>query len=227
MEKRLAKPHTRTREDSRDKVRLYAPRFHSFIHGPHQPTHIHQSRTSHPHPYPHLHPCISRPTIVRRLCRSSYEFSAPRALHIAQLLKAEMEDRTLTPARESLLIVLLQPLAPRALRKAGKGGVVLAPLNHELLEVPGARLIHPKRSKWPNRQKHSRVAHPPIPRQLARVFGCEEPGEYEMQLAGVRAKAREVREGDAATRRCCSRPLLDTLRPFRCSLGRAPTAGLL
>ena len=48
-------------------------------------------------------------------------------------------------------------LAPRALLKAGKRGVVLAPLNHELLKVPGARLMHPKRSEWLNCLKHSGV----------------------------------------------------------------------
>ena len=72
-------------------------------------------------------------------------------------LNAEMEDDTLAPARRILLIVLRAPLAPRALLKAGKCGVVLAPLNHELLKVPGARLMHPKRSEWLNRLKHSGV----------------------------------------------------------------------
>ena len=72
-------------------------------------------------------------------------------------LNAEMEDDTLAPARRILLIVLRAPLAPRALLKAGKCGVVLAPLNHELLKVPGARLMHPKRSEWSNRLKHSGV----------------------------------------------------------------------
>ena len=66
-----------------------------------------------------------------------------------------MEDDTLAPARESLLDVLrTHLLAPRALLKAGKRGVVLAPLNHELLKVPGAHLMHPKRSEWLNRLKH-------------------------------------------------------------------------
>ena len=72
-------------------------------------------------------------------------------------LNAEMEDVRLAPARKSLLIVLRAPLAPRALLKADKRGVVLAPLNHELLKVPGARLMHPKRSEWLNRLKHSGV----------------------------------------------------------------------
>ena len=86
------------------------------------------------------------------------------SLTVAQLkhkllheLNAEMEDDTLAPARKSLLIVLRAPLAPRALLKAGKRGVVLAPLNHELLKVPGAHLMHPKRSEWLNRLKHSGV----------------------------------------------------------------------
>ena len=86
------------------------------------------------------------------------------SLTVAQLkhkllheLNAEMEDDTLAPARRILLIVLRAPLAPRALLKAGKCGVVLAPLNHELLQVPGAHLMHPKRSEWLNRLKHSGV----------------------------------------------------------------------
>ena len=54
-------------------------------------------------------------------------------------------------------IVIRQPLAPRALLKAGKRGVVLAPLSHDLLKVPGARLMHPKRSEWLNRQKYAGV----------------------------------------------------------------------
>ena len=69
-------------------------------------------------------------------------------------LDAEMEDDTLAPARESLLVLRTHLLAPRALLKAGKRGVVLAPLNHELLKVPGTRLMHPKRSEWLNRLKH-------------------------------------------------------------------------
>ena len=71
------------------------------------------------------------------------------------------------------------------------------------------------------------TAHPPRPRQLAWVHRREELGENDMQLGGVRAKAREVRQGDVAAGRCCSRPLLGMLRPFRCSFGRAPTASLL
>ena len=41
------------------------------------------------------------------------------------------------------LIVVLQPDAPRAFRKAGIDGVVLAPLGHELLEVTAAPQPHP------------------------------------------------------------------------------------
>ena len=44
------------------------------------------------------------------------------------------------------LIVVLQPDAPRAFRKAGIGGVVLAPLGHELLEVTAALPPHPSRA---------------------------------------------------------------------------------
>ena len=72
-------------------------------------------------------------------------------------LNAEMKDDTLAPARRSLLVLRKPALAPRALLKAGKCGVVLAPLNHELLQVPGAHLMHPKRSEWLNRLKHSGV----------------------------------------------------------------------
>ena len=68
-----------------------------------------------------------------------------------------MEDHRFAPARKTLLIVLREPLAPRALLKAGKRGVVLAPLNHELLKVPGARLMHSKRGEWLNRLIHSGV----------------------------------------------------------------------
>ena len=55
-------------------------------------------------------------------------------------LKAEMEDDRLAPARKTLLIVIRPPLAPRALLETGKRGVVQAPLNHELLKVPGRSL---------------------------------------------------------------------------------------
>ena len=68
-----------------------------------------------------------------------------------------MEDDRLAPARKTLLIVIRPPLAPRALLKPGKRGVLLAPLNHELLKVPGARPTHPKRSEWLNRLKHPGV----------------------------------------------------------------------
>jgi len=59
-------------------------------------------------------------------------------------LNAEMED-------VGAIVLRPPPLAPRALLKAGKRGVVLAPLSHDLLKVPGARLMHPKRSEWLNR----------------------------------------------------------------------------
>ena len=55
------------------------------------------------------------------------------------------------------LIVVLQPDAPRAFRKAGKGGVVLAPLDHELLEVTAALPPHPSRSVRPHAIENSRV----------------------------------------------------------------------
>ena len=72
-------------------------------------------------------------------------------------LKAEMEDDRLAPARKTLLIAIRPPLAPRALLETGKRGVVQAPLNHELLKVPGARPMHPKRSEWLDHLKHPGV----------------------------------------------------------------------
>ena len=65
-----------------------------------------------------------------------------------------MEGDRLAPARKTLLILIRPLLAPRALLEPGKRGVVLAPLNHELLKVPGAHLMHSKRSEWLNRLKH-------------------------------------------------------------------------
>ena len=44
------------------------------------------------------------------------------------------------------LIVVIQPDAPRAFRKAGISGVVLGPLDHKLLEVTAALHPHPSRS---------------------------------------------------------------------------------
>ena len=64
------------------------------------------------------------------------------------------------------LIVVLQPDAPRAFRKAGICGVVLAPLGHELLEVAGALLPHPSRSVRLHRREQPRVAQPLRSRQL-------------------------------------------------------------
>eukprot|EP00964_Phaeocystis_antarctica_P001111 scaffold613_cov79-Phaeocystis_antarctica.AAC.16 len=61
-------------------------------------------------------------------------------------LEAELVDRRLPSAGLVRLIVVLPPHAPRAYRKAGIGGVVLAPLDHELLEVTAALLPHPSRS---------------------------------------------------------------------------------
>ena len=75
--------------------------------------------------------------------------SRARALHSPaqaaswRALEAELVNHSLLPP--GLWLVVLQPYAPRALRKAGIGGVVLAPLDHELLEVAGALLPHPSR----------------------------------------------------------------------------------
>eukprot|EP00964_Phaeocystis_antarctica_P025045 scaffold14044_cov52-Phaeocystis_antarctica.AAC.3 len=91
-----------------------------------------------------------------------------------RVLEAELSDRSalLLAGLRLRLIVVLQPAdAPRAFRKAGIGGVVLAPFDHELLEVTAAPHPHPSRS--------------------------------ELQLAGVRAKARELLQGDAAAGKCC------------------------
>eukprot|EP00964_Phaeocystis_antarctica_P109397 scaffold73863_cov75-Phaeocystis_antarctica.AAC.2 len=76
--------------------------------------------------------------------------SRARALHSPaqaaswRALEAELVNHSLRPP--GLWLIVLQPPAPRALRKAGIGGVVLAPLDHELLEVAGALLPHPGRS---------------------------------------------------------------------------------
>ena len=61
-------------------------------------------------------------------------------------LEAELVDQRLTPAGLMRLIVVLQPRAPRTSRKPSKGGVVLAPLDHALLEVAAALPPHPSRS---------------------------------------------------------------------------------
>eukprot|EP00964_Phaeocystis_antarctica_P030253 scaffold17064_cov52-Phaeocystis_antarctica.AAC.3 len=62
-------------------------------------------------------------------------------------LEAELVDRRMLLAGLRLrLIIVPQPHAPRAFRKAGIGGVVLAPLDHELLEVTAALPPHPSRS---------------------------------------------------------------------------------
>ena len=65
------------------------------------------------------------------------------------------------------LIVVLQPDAPRAFRKAGIGGVVLAPLGHELLEVTAALPPHPSRSVRLHDREQPRVAQPLRSRQRA------------------------------------------------------------
>ena len=76
--------------------------------------------------------------------------SRARALHSPaqaaswRALEAELVNHSLLPP--GLWLVVLQPYAPRALRKAGIGGVVLAPLDHELLEATAALLPHPGRS---------------------------------------------------------------------------------
>ena len=88
--------------------------------------------------------------------------------------EAELVNRKLLPARLWLIVVLLQPQAPCALRKAGKDGVVLAPLDHELLEVTTALLPHPSRGVRLHRQEESRVAQPLGFRQRAGVLGREE-----------------------------------------------------
>ena len=94
-----------------------------------------------------------------RFFRAQLTALGPRALHSpAQAaswvaLEAELADSRLPPAGLARLIVVLPPHAPRALRKAGIGGVVLAPLDHELLEVTAALPPHPSRSVWLHRRE--------------------------------------------------------------------------
>eukprot|EP00964_Phaeocystis_antarctica_P028734 scaffold16214_cov73-Phaeocystis_antarctica.AAC.10 len=80
-------------------------------------------------------------------------------------------------AELSLLIIVPHPHAPRALSKASIGGVVLAPLGHELLEVAGALHPHPSRSVRLHRREQPRVAQPLRSRQRTGVFGREESGK--------------------------------------------------
>ena len=78
--------------------------------------------------------------------------SRARALHSPaqaaswRALEAELVNHSLLHPGLWLIVPVLQPYAPRALRKAGIGGVVLAPLDHELLEATAALLPHPGRS---------------------------------------------------------------------------------
>ena len=77
-----------------------------------------------------------------------------------------------------MLIVVLEPLAPSGRRKAGKGGVALAPLNHELLKISGALLPHLSLGMRLDYSEQLCVAHPLSGRQLAGVCGREELEEY-------------------------------------------------
>ena len=86
-------------------------------------------------------------------------------------LEAELVDRRRLLLTRDNPIIGLQPHAPLALLKAGKGGKAFAPLNHEALEVTRALLPHPSRRVQLHRRKQPCVAQPLRPGKLAGVFG--------------------------------------------------------
>ena len=116
--------------------------------------------------------------IAQFYSRSIYRASRAFAQTSSSIMRraareAELVNRKLLPAR-LWLIVVLQPPAPCALRKADEDGVMLAPLDHELLEVTTALLPHPSRGVRLHRQEEPRVAQPLGLRQRAGVLGREE-----------------------------------------------------